>query len=394
MARSVSTASGGTMRASYPETGITAFPVTIACWANPNTASGFYETAFGLCNPGGSDYVMHLQSDQNDYWKYEIYPNGPLDIVDDTQVIGGRWYALVGRSYGGSSHEFDVHDPVAPRTFNDTSSASITFPTLDTIGIHNAAFTGWQYAFDGEVAECAIWDVGLTDEEVATFQAGVSPLLIRPQSLLFYVDLIRGARSDRIGNRAVTVSGTITDSPHPAGIIYPSKPELGVVKVGDRTLYAWTMHNAEAAGSNTAAAGFRNQHPVRLFDDTTQEYIHFYGVMPRRALRDRLGIKLTWTAGSTSGDVRWGCAFERHEDDATDLDSSSWGDHTYRSADAPASAGVSRQAYIRLGGRRDPAEIDYIEPGESFRLSVTRTPGSDSMSGDAELLRVELVEVL
>jgi len=372
---------------------ISAYPITISMWAYPDASYiGEYEwqTGVGVFNDTNDFICLYTEADWGPTPAGAVWYGGNSDSFTGWTIEFQEWSHILASSSSDSNHRLVLHG-----TDVDTSTTAINggFPWSPNISI--GGNTGWtSETMVGRIAEVGIWNTAhLTVGEEQALASGVSPLLIRPDALVAYVPLVRDTR-DPIGGTAWSTSLSPDVGVHAPEIIYPSAPEVGVIDIGSRTLYAWTMHNAESAGSNTAAAGFRNRHPVRLFDDTTQEYIHFYGVMPRRALRDRLGVKLTWTSAATSGDVRWGCVFERHEDDATDLDSNSWGDYTYRSADAPSSAGISRQAYIRLGGRRNLEEIDSLEPGESFRLSITRTPASDSMADDAELKNVELVEVL
>lgn len=69
---------------------------------------------------------------------------------------------------------------------------------------------------DGEISEFALWDVDLTADEFLALTAGVSPLLIRPGSLLNYWPIL-GAFSpeiDRVGGNDLTVTGT-TKASHP-----------------------------------------------------------------------------------------------------------------------------------------------------------------------------------
>jgi hypothetical protein len=68
--------------------------------------------------------------------------------------------------------------------------------------------------FDGKVAEAAIWSAALTDAEVASLGKGVSPRLIRPQSLVFYAPLIRNLVDVR-GGRTLTNNNTATVATHP-----------------------------------------------------------------------------------------------------------------------------------------------------------------------------------
>lgn len=61
----------------------------------------------------------------------------------------------------------------------------------------------------GLLAEAAIWNVALTDTEVAILALGTSPLLVRPDALAAYWPLIGRASPeiDRVGDFPLTVTG-------------------------------------------------------------------------------------------------------------------------------------------------------------------------------------------
>lgn len=68
--------------------------------------------------------------------------------------------------------------------------------------------------FPGNVAEIAVWNVTLTDDEIASLAKGFSPRRIRPQSLVFYAPLIREIQDLRKG-LALTAVNSPTVSAHP-----------------------------------------------------------------------------------------------------------------------------------------------------------------------------------
>ena len=83
-------------------------------------------------------------------------------------------------------------------------------------------------AFSGRLAECGLWDVALTDAEMAILGKGVSPLLVRPASLMRYWQLV-GTSSpefDRMGAQTLTVTGA-TKAEH-APMKWPGGMELGL----------------------------------------------------------------------------------------------------------------------------------------------------------------------
>jgi hypothetical protein len=68
------------------------------------------------------------------------------------------------------------------------------------------------------LAEVGLWNVALTDGEVAALAKAMSPRMIRPQSLVLYLPLIRDV-FDYKGRVFVTTGTTV--APHPR-VYYPS----------------------------------------------------------------------------------------------------------------------------------------------------------------------------
>ena len=59
-----------------------------------------------------------------------------------------------------------------------------------------------------------MWSAALNASEIASLGQGVSPRLIRPQSLVFYAPLIRDLMDVR-GGLSITNNGTATVANHP-----------------------------------------------------------------------------------------------------------------------------------------------------------------------------------
>lgn len=93
------------------------------------------------------------------------------------------------------------------RTDNSTAVSGFSTPERTRIGTFLPSNSPWS----GEIAEVAIWNVTLTDDEMLILAAGFSPLVVRPSALQLYVPLWSGA-FDYITARAFTDSGGTTDA--------------------------------------------------------------------------------------------------------------------------------------------------------------------------------------
>lgn len=144
--------------------------------------------------------------------------------------------------------------------------------------------------------------------------------------------------------------------------------------------------------ANYATFDTRNDHLILDFDPDADESAIFPGVMPASYAGGGLTVTLVWLASSaTSGEARWDVAFERHQDDTTDLDSDSFAGVQSVTATAPSASGEPKYSGISF---TDGAQIDSIAVSESFRMKVTRDAdhADDDMAGDAELLRIIIKE--
>jgi hypothetical protein len=124
------------------------------------------------------------------------------------------------------------------------------------------------------------------------------------------------------------------------------------------------------------------------FDDTTDESAIFVSVCPQGAnLASGLSITLIWTASTaTSGACVWDASLERM---TTDIDTNSFDTAASVTATTNATSGVPNYSTITL------TTIDSLTAGDGFRLKINRDAnnGSDTMTGDAELIAVEVQQI-
>lgn len=145
--------------------------------------------------------------------------------------------------------------------------------------------------------------------------------------------------------------------------------------------------------SNFPTLDSRNLHPVLDFDDTTDETVYFEGVLPPNYAGGGLTAKLYWMATSaTANTCRWQLGVERI-DTATDLDSDSF---ATSNSTGDATSGTSGIVTVSTITFTSGAQMDSLAAGEPFRLKLNRdadaTSGTDSLVGDAEMLRLVLLE--
>jgi hypothetical protein len=156
-----------------------------------------------------------------------------------------------------------------------------------------------------------------------------------------------------------------------------------------KTLARFTPRENQPPATAFATLDTRNAIAVLDFDAATDEAAIFSGVIPDYAnLSSGLKIRLAWMATTaTSGNVRWGVQLMRCN---TDLDADSFDTATLVTSAADATSGIPTIAEITA------TAIDSLAVGDTFRIKIYRDADdatNDTMTGDAELIAVEVQQV-
>ncbi len=168
------------------------------------------------------------------------------------------------------------------------------------------------------------------------------------------------------------------------------QPSTGGGGTMTKSLWQWTALDNQPTAVSFATLDTRNSIAVLDFDDgATNENAVFVGGIPDAAnLASGIVVRLKWTATTaTSGTVRWGCEWMNLN---TDIDSDSFDTATEANGTTTATSGIPNLTLITC------TSIDSLAVGDFFRLKVYRDSadtGNDTMTGDAELIAVEVQQV-
>jgi hypothetical protein len=154
---------------------------------------------------------------------------------------------------------------------------------------------------------------------------------------------------------------------------------------GTKTIAVFTPRDSQPPASNFATLDTRNSIALLDFDDATDESAIFVSIVPEAAvLTSGLKIRIHWTAATaTSGACVWDASLERM---TTDIDSDSFDTAASVTTTTNGTSGVPNVSEITL------TTIDSVTAGDGYRLKINRDAnnGSDTMSGDAEIITVEV----
>lgn len=190
-------------------TGITplAYPFSFAGWFKTSSATsqaviGYAATAADsgqVYQLMWVDGTFHVHAEEFDL---SINP-GAVTTVAGT---GGAWNHGVAVFNSASDRRAYING--GNKITNATTVAAIA---EDNIGIGIVARTAQAFPFNGSIAEVGIWNVALTDNDVAALFSGVSPLMVRSAALVNYWPLI-GQQSPEndvmVAAQHVTLTGT------------------------------------------------------------------------------------------------------------------------------------------------------------------------------------------
>ncbi len=272
--------------------------------------------------------------------------------------------------------------------FTDTSANIIEFETQELSLTHTGSNDTPYISVSDGVDEALL---GLRQGEM--FLQGSNPNVRIEQSggtlanILMVEAKLEDAASSNGHFATITADGELTDNrtltvPDASGTL----ALLETLPAGGTKTYAtFTATDNQPTATAFATLDTRNSIAVLDFDDAATESAVFVGILPEAAsLGSGLIVSLRWMATTaTSGDVRWSVAWEKS---TTDLDSDSFDTATAATVTTNGTSGIVTVTNITC------TNIDSLAAGDLFRLRVQRlgADGADSMTGDAELVAVEI----
>lgn len=216
---------GSTQYTEATATPISGWPLTIAAWARTSDNASAQSVVSLGTSSGVLDYI-DLQfngSLAGDPIRWLPSNGSAVASISTTGYSVNVWHHLAGRSSSNTDHAVFLDGGS-----KGTNASSLSFPTNVSEVTHGSVWRNdgrFRY-LSGSVFWPAIWNVALEDAEIASLAAGVSPLLIRPDSLVYFSPLggLDGDYdNDIVGGLNLTAYNSPTWSDDsPSGLIYPS----------------------------------------------------------------------------------------------------------------------------------------------------------------------------
>lgn len=192
---------------------VVAAPLTMVAWVYQTT--DLFGALLSFTNSGAANQFFALEYSQNQDVFATARDGGTSNAISTGAGSLNSW------THAAAVFTDDTNRAALRDGANKGTVALAKTPSgLDRVQVaveNTSAYLG------GSIAEAAVWNVALTDAEVAILAQGVSPLFVRPQSLVLYLPLIRDNDNDLVGGLNFTANNGPTVSAHPA-MIYPAAP--------------------------------------------------------------------------------------------------------------------------------------------------------------------------
>lgn len=191
-----------------------AMPLTMACWflvPDLNTEYNLMTRA----STGNHRHAMRVRGDlAGDYLQLNASDGTTAEISTTTSVVANVWQHACVSIASATSRSIYLNGG-GKATGTTAVAPSVTALWL---GASNSAGLPTQF-LGGNLAEVAVWNVALTDDEILTLSKGLAAACVRAQNLVFYAPLMRSVQDIKSG-LALVDTGTAA-ARHPR-IYHPS----------------------------------------------------------------------------------------------------------------------------------------------------------------------------
>lgn len=179
---------------------LASMPMTFACWFNQDSAAN--QTLISMSDSTAASHYFDLLALSTGVIRFRANAGGAaVNANTSTTYTAGQWGHACGVATSATDRAVFLNG--GGKGTNATSRSPTTnttaFAALITSG-------GASQPFNGLMCDVAIWNVALSDADVAALYAS-GPLMVRPASLVTYLPMIRGRTIALVGGQTYTVSG-------------------------------------------------------------------------------------------------------------------------------------------------------------------------------------------
>ena len=198
---------------------LSAYPMSFAAWFYTDQAAiEMRVLSLGNTSTDNNNCCLTMSGGKARFFMRD--PSSSNNAETSASYSTNIWQHMAGR--GVSATERHIYLNGGNKATHNTS---VLFPTLTHTHIGARARTSIENYFSGRIADCAVWNVTISEDEVAMLAKGFSARFIRPQNIVSYWRLIHND-NDIVGGFNMSVGGgTPTFADH-APIIQTAGPHI------------------------------------------------------------------------------------------------------------------------------------------------------------------------
>lgn len=204
---------------------ITVLPITVACWYKMESAASTEEMGLmQLSEKLQAENFFNLRLDDQvgtGDLQWNVRNEATVSICSSAiNWTTGVWQHAAGRSVSSTDHSVFLNGGN-----EGTSSVDNSPELIDSFAVGVQRLSGSDSDFmDGLIAWPCMWNVALTDAEIASLGAGAHPFMVRPASIISFWPLYGDSSPeiDLVGNTSLTVTGA-TKGAETFPIYFPGK---------------------------------------------------------------------------------------------------------------------------------------------------------------------------
>lgn len=183
-------------------------PYTIWCWMNDTLANATQKYLVAISSTNSSGAGLEVISGKARFATMTTTGR----VTSANTYTANTWNGVGGVSRTTTDRSVYLN---GTKTRSNTSAVAPVYSSMCVGGRRGASGNSTLTATGIFIAEVGVWDIDLTDSEMASLQAGFSPLHVRPQNLRHYIPLVTNTGVIDYCYIPPVVTGAITASSNP-----------------------------------------------------------------------------------------------------------------------------------------------------------------------------------
>jgi hypothetical protein len=197
--------------AEYAGADVTAYPFTTSLWFYP-LDTGVAETFWSIATSGSDNNFWEMGPNATDKTRFRSRVSSNVDVTTANTHTQNAWNHVVITATSATDRKIILNGSTEAQTTTSSSPSGMNRTTLG----RKSTSTLPQY-FNGRLAEQVTWNVALDAAEKAALAKGISPLEVRPASIVSIRHMFgnESPEPDYHNRNELTLTGTAHAVDHP-----------------------------------------------------------------------------------------------------------------------------------------------------------------------------------